>query len=81
METLSYIQGVYIDNADNPQSLTLTCNQTGHRLKIAPNSQGFFPIFAPTPPFFTATSPVTGPVTVNLIFYNVPVQGQSWKCQ
>ena len=75
---IEFLQGVYIDNADNAVAFTLTTN-TNQRIVCGPNMQGFFPLLCQNPPKLTATMQQANGRLVDLIFYNVPVMSCSWK--
>lgn len=75
---IEQLQGVFIDNASNATAFTLTSN-TGQRIVVAPNTQGFYPLLVQNPPKLTATSVQGGSNKVGLIFYNVPIMSTVWK--
>jgi hypothetical protein len=75
---IEYIQGVFIDNADNAAAFTITCAITGHRIVCPPNSQGFFSLMAQVPKF-TATTTQAGGRVIRATFYNVPIMQGTWK--
>jgi hypothetical protein len=79
MGKISFIQGVYIDNASNAVPFTLNIETTGQRVICPPNHQGYFPILAPLPPKMLATMAQLGGRIVNLQFYNVPMQACIWS--
>lgn len=71
------VQTIFIDNSQNAaQNFTITFGNTGMKISIAKNSQGIFPVFAPTPLTFTALT--TGLVLVPCQFLNVPVGPVVW---
>lgn len=74
---ISYIQGVYVDNGENPEQLTLTVKYTRQRLIIPAYGQGYYPVLFSTVPDMTCET-VAGAVLVNLHFYNVPIAPASW---
>lgn len=76
---IEFLQGVYIDNADNLDALTLTVQTTGQRLICPPRSQGYFSILAPNPPRIVAETPQGGTKIIDVWFYNVPIQAQVWR--
>lgn len=76
---MEYIQGVYIDNADNAVPVTLICGGTNQRVVCGSNMQGFFPLLVQTPPKFTISTVQAGGRKVNLQFYNVPIMSCNWK--
>lgn len=75
--TLSFVQCVYVDNHDNPNSLTITPQLTNLRVIVPANSQGFYSVLAPNMPVFTVSS-TAGNYSVTLGFLNVPVQPDQW---
>lgn len=77
--SMEYVQGVYIDNADNAVIFSLTCAVTGHRIVCPSNSQGFFSLLIPSPPKLTARAAQAAGRIVNLLFYNVPIVPNVWK--
>lgn len=74
---ISYLQGVYVDNADNPAPLTLIMGTTGQRVIMPANSQGYIAILVPNPARIIAST--TPGVKINVQFYNVPIQQIIWK--
>ena len=76
---IEYLQGVFIDNADNVDALTLTIGTTGQRIVCPARSQGYFSILAPNPPRIIAETPQAGTKVLNLLFYNVPIQAVVWS--
>ena len=78
---IEYLQGVFIDNADNPDTLTLTMGTTGQRIVCPKNSQGYFAIMVPNPPRIVAQSAQAGNKKIRLFFYNVPIQSLVWATQ
>lgn len=78
---IEYLQGVFIDNADNANALTLTMGTTGQRIVCPPNSQGYFAILMPNPPKIKAETTQGGSQIFNVHFYNVPIQSLVWATQ
>lgn len=74
---ISGLQGVFIDNADNGQKLTLTINSTGQRIVCPANSQGFFPLFM-QPGNGQIAVTCTGGNTSKIYFYNTPIMPAVW---
>lgn len=70
------IQGVWIDNTNNPQVFILTLPQTGQQIEVAPGLQCIAPLFAPTPLKFSGTCSGIG--VTQVIFLNVPVAPMTW---
>ena len=74
---ISYIQGLYIDNGDNPEPLTVIAKTTNQRIIAPAYSQGYWPIlFAAVPDCSISTTQAD--ITVYIHFYNVPIQSQYW---
>lgn len=74
---ISYIQGAYIDNGDNPEQLTIVVKTTQQRLIIPAYGQGYYPIlFSPVPDCVVSTTQAA--LRVYIHFYNVPIQSQFW---
>jgi hypothetical protein len=76
--TISYVQCVFIDNYDNPDTLTLVAALTNLRIVVPANSQGYYSILAPNMPVFTVSTTV-GAFNVTFGFLNVPVQPDQWS--
>lgn len=76
---IEYLQGVFIDNADNANPLKLTMGITGQRIICPPNSQGYFAIMAPNPPRIICETPQNGNLQIPIFFYNVPIQSAIWS--
>jgi hypothetical protein len=75
---IEFIQGVFIDNADNAVPFTLIAN-TQQRIVCAANSQGFFPLLVQNPPKLTANMAQAAGRKVAVQFYNVPIMTSVWK--
>lgn len=78
---ISFIQGVFIDNADNTDKLTLTIGNTNQRIVCPANSQGYFPLLTPNPPIIVARTTQGGGQIIPLFFYNVPIQSIVWTTE
>lgn len=76
---IQYIQGVFIDNGDNAAGFTLEIGGTNQRIKVAPNTQGYYPIMVTNPPKMIARTVQLNGRIVPVFFYNVPIQAVSWK--
>lgn len=76
---IEFLQGVFIDNADNLDKFTLTMNVTGERIICPPQSQGYFTILQPNPPKMLAGTTQANGKIINLQFYNVPIIPAVWK--
>lgn len=76
---MEYLQGVFIDNADNLDQLTIVMGTTGQRIVCPPESQGYFSIMVPNPPKMIANSAIVANKKIPLFFYNVPIQAAVWS--
>lgn len=78
MAQLKWIQGVYIDNADNSAVFTLTAQISQQRIIAKENTQGFYPLFAPDLAKFNYVSAIDSTI-VRLHFVNVPLPWGQWS--
>lgn len=76
---IEYIQGVFIDNADNPDKFSLNMEGVNQRIVCPANSQGYFSIMATNPPKMIASTVQTNGRIINVYFYNVPIQSAVWS--
>jgi hypothetical protein len=76
---ISMVQGVYIDNSQNPGTVTLNCNSTNQTITLQPGTQGYFPILATNPPRFVVSS--SDEATIGLQFFNFPISPLQWGPQ
>lgn len=75
---ISLIQTAFVDNSNNSNPFTITCQASGMSLVVPPNSQGFFPLLVPNPPRFAFTTlQGSGVVTVQLL--NTMIPGPIWS--
>lgn len=76
---VSLLQGVFIDNYDNPEPLVLF-NQTSRQRIVAPsNSQGYYDIFLPKPSTIKCNTVSAVNLKIKVTFYNVPIASGVWK--
>ncbi len=73
---LEMIQGVYVDNSNNSQPMTVTCPDTRQSITWAPGRQGYKVVLCPNPPTLQFHS--TGGVRVNIQILNFPVTNSDW---
>lgn len=78
-QSLEFVQGVWIDNADNPVALVLTFEVLGQRIIAPPLSQGLYSVFAPNPTRFTMSTTIHATAQPRIILTNVPVAPNVWK--
>lgn len=74
---IEYFQTLYVDNADNPNDLTIETDLVNQRIIVAAGSQGYYSILQPNPPKITFTT-TAGAFVVPVQFLNVPVQPMVW---
>jgi hypothetical protein len=75
---ISYIQTLWIDNADNPVNLTITMAITGQRIIVKANTQQYVNVLAPNMPVFHFST-TAGNFKVNVGLLNVPIQPDQWS--
>ena len=77
---ISFVQSVWVDNADNDATVQIVFDGTGQRLIIPSRSQGVYPVFVGNPAHYHITSAlVAAAYNVNLIFLNVPMPHAVWS--
>src|SRR5215471_13121965 len=72
---IDQVQSVFVDNADNPSSLSITTT-TGQRVVCPPNSQAWLPLLSSNPPLFVFAS--SGGVDVTVFLCNIPMPVDVW---
>lgn len=77
MGIISFVQGVFIDNSENTESITVSTETVNQSVTLEAGAQGFVPLFASNTPKFTFQS--AGAVVVPVFFYNVPLPACVWK--
>lgn len=78
---MDYIQGMYIDNGDNPDPISFIAQQTRQRITCPPFSQGYYALLITNPPTITATTSAEADKKIKVHFYNVPIQSQTWSVE
>lgn len=74
---MGLVQSAFVDNADNPQSLTIQLDGAGMRLVIPPFSQGTFPLICKQGNTnFSVTT--TGTVAIEIFLQNIPQPFAVW---
>lgn len=76
--TISYIQGMYVDNTDNDNILNIVCQVTQQEINVPANSQGYFNVLITNPPRFIASTTPAANLEVAIFFYNVPMPSTIW---
>jgi hypothetical protein len=74
---ISYIQTLWVDNADNPTALTIVMAITGQRVIVPANTQQYVNVLAPNMPVFNCST-TAGAFKVVIGFINVPIQPDQW---
>lgn len=69
---VSFLSGVYIDNSENTEEITLVVQGSKQSVNFPALKQGWVPLFVPNPPVFTLSQSAVGG-TVRLQFVNFPV--------
>ena len=72
----SVIQGLYIDNSNSTQALTVIVSGTQQNIKAPAGSQGYYPILSPT--FGQLTFKSLGNCVCQVELYNVPLPAGTW---
>lgn len=76
--TITDVQGIFIDNADNAEEISVTVSATGHRVVCPAYSQGFFPLFMQQTNGQIVFASI-GAVTVNVHMLNIPIAPEVWS--
>lgn len=76
--TMSYIQGAFVDNRDNPEPLVIKCAVIQQEISIPSHSQGYVPLLIQNPPRFTISTTPLADLGVSIWYYNVPIQPMIW---
>jgi len=69
---IDFVSGVFIDNWDNADPVSISVSGTRQRIICPANSQLWSPILAPNPPVFTAVFEGTSTI-IAAHFYNIPL--------
>jgi len=70
---VGFISGVYCDNSQGAQGITLQVIGSNQTVIFPAYSFGYLPIFVPNPPKFRVSTPVALGGFVNLFFHNTPI--------
>lgn len=73
---MQFVQGMYVDNFDNPTPFVITFDVTAQRIVVPANSCGTFPVLAPDQTGFRATQ--SQGTIVYVQFLNVPTAWCIW---
>lgn len=75
---MGFVQGMYVDNSDNPNPFTIIFKITNQRIVVPANSQGTYPILAPDQTAFVASTTPGDGIKVLVQFLNVPTAYTQW---
>lgn len=75
---ISFLQGMYVDNAYNDVAITFEFTPTNQRIIVPANTQGYYAILQGNPPRITANMAQQANRKVSIMFYNVPIQQYTW---
>lgn len=78
---MKFVQALYIDNSANAAAVTVQSVQSGQRITLPANSQGYLPFLQPNPPQLTITSTPAAGLYVPIYLLNFPVDSLIWKTQ
>jgi hypothetical protein len=78
---IEYLQGFYVDNADNNVSISFVMSATNQRIVVPANTQGYYSLLIPNDPKIVARMDQANNRVVECFFYNVPIQSQNWLTQ
>jgi hypothetical protein len=71
-----FVQGIYVDNSLNANSVTFTFPITNQKLVVPANAQGCFPVIAPELSRIVATATIG--MTVPVLLVNIPLPFTQW---
>lgn len=69
-------QTLYVDNADNTNVVTITFRGIPYRLKIKPNTQGFYPVLTGPDMLDVSIQSALSTGTTTVVFINVAMIGE-----
>lgn len=78
---IEYLQGFYVDNADNDVAISFTMSATNQRIIVPARAQGYYSMLIPNEPKIIAEMPQLNNRRVECFFYNVPIQSNNWLTQ
>ena len=70
---LDYISGAYVDNSENSLQLVIKVLGTNQIVKVAPGTQGYYPLLAPNNPKFEISCATVPGLYIPVLFYNIPL--------
>lgn len=75
---ISQIQALFVDNASNSHTVTITTGVLGQRLIFPSTSAGYVPLLAAKNDILTFST--TGTTDIHIQLINVPVPAAVWFC-
>lgn len=78
---IDYIQSIYVDNSDNPNTVEFIFGVTNQRLVVPAGAQGNWPVIAPSQTRIFTRSTVDPKARVNVLLMNVPMPYTQWGPQ
>lgn len=74
------VQGAFIDLSQSAIAMQLQIPTTGQVIVAKGNTQGYYSLLCPMPAKLIAqlTAIPAGPVTITVILYNTPIEGEVW---
>lgn len=74
------IQGAFIDLSQSAIALQLQIPTTGQVIVAKDNTQGYYSLLCPMPAKLIAQLAAipAGPITITVILYNTPIEGEVW---
>lgn len=78
-QNISYIQSVFVNNADNDAEMMVLVPSSGQRMRIPAYSQCYLALLAPNPPYIEFLSTPTATVQVECHLCNFPVDNEVWS--
>lgn len=76
LQSIDFVQTIYVDNSDNANTLTLTF-PGGQRIVIPATAQGYYPVAATIGKFVLVAETLPG-VQIPIFMLNVPVPSFQW---
>jgi len=74
---LSMVQTVWIDNSLNMNVFAITFDTINQTIRVAAQSQGYYPVMVINPPRFVAVSTIAA-VATKIALINVPIEYATW---
>lgn len=76
---VSFISGIYIDNAINAANISVTTANLGQRVTCPSLSQAYFPLFVTDNPRLTINTTAAPNLLIPVFVVNFPVDALTWK--